>query len=382
MRNVTVFIVLSIFGLFSCKPTSETQVTKIENANEITKSGIIYALPQTNLKFSINAVKTDIIPGPYFEYAEKYMGIENVPEKESSEWAITDIIISAYNDIDPNQYYILEPTGKMRIDFNKLLQSGNILPVNKSIENNFSNDFYGFKNNEDDIVFTDLSVSKFVGQEKITYYKRIQRDSLFAKVPVTKNQSVYKSFDEKAEEAASFIFMIREKRFELLTGMADFYPDGKSMELAINELNRLENDYLELFTGKRFTSSYSANFEFIPTEKELEQPYILFRFNEDRGILNPNDLRGRPIIIELEKKDQTKNLAYLFSDQINREGITYKDKIYYRIPDLVTVKVYDGNSLLAKRKLNVEQYGTIVQFPAMFLMNEESFIEFYRKEEK
>jgi len=382
MRNIFVLLVLSIFALFSCKSTSETRVTKIENASSISESGIIYALPQTNIKFTINAVKTDIIPGPYYEYAEKYMGIENVAEKESSVWEINDIKIETYNDVDPNQYYILEPSGKMNIDFNKLFQNGSILPVNKSIESNFSNDFYGFKNNEDDIVFTDLSVSKFVGEEKITYYKRVQRDSLFAKVPVTKNQSVYKSFEEKAEEAASFIFMIREKRFELLTGMADFYPDGKSMALALNELNRLENDYLELFIGKRFTSNYSANFEFIPTGKELEQPYILFRFNEDKGILNPNDLRGRPVIIELEKKDQTKNLSYLFSDQINREGTNYKDKLYYRIPEQVTVKVYDGNSLLAKRKVNVEQYGTIVQFPAMFLMGNESFIEFYRKEEK
>jgi hypothetical protein len=382
MKNRFVLVALSIFALFSCKPTSETLVTKIENVSAVSESGIIYALPQTNLKFTINSVKTDIIPGPYHEYAEKYMGIENAPERESSVWEINDIIVQTYNDIDPSQYYILEPSGKMKIDFNKLIQNGSILPVNKPDVNSFSNDFYGFNNTGNDIVFTDLSVSKFVGQEKITYYKRVQRDSLFAKVPVTKNQSVYKSFEEKAEEAAHFIFMIREKRFELLTGMSDFYPDGKSMDLAINELNRLENDYLELFIGKRFTSNYSANFEFVPTEKELEQPYILFRFNEDKGILNPNDLRGRPIIVELAKKDQTKNLAYLFSDQINREGTSYKDKIYYRIPDQVTVKVYDGNSLLAKRKVNVEQYGTIVQFPAMFLMNEESFIEFYRKDEK
>lgn len=380
MRNTLGLLVLSIFALFSCKPTSETRVTKIENASAIPESGIIYALPQTNLKFTINAIKTDIIPGPYYEYAEKYMGIENVPEKESTVWGINDIIISTYNDIDPNQYYILEPSGKMNIDIYKLFKNGNVLPVNKSIENNFTNDFYGFNNTNELVIFTDLSVSKFVGQEKITYYKRVQRDSLFAKVPVTKNQSVYKSFDEKAEEAASFIFMIREKRFELLSGMADFYPDGKSMEVALNELNRLENEYLELFIGKRFRSNYTANFDFIPTNKELDQPYILFRFNEEKGILNTNDLRGRPIIIELEKKDQTKNLAYLFSDQINREGTTYKDKIYFRIPDQATVKVFDGNSLLAKRKVTIEQYGTIVQFPAMFLMNEENFIQFYRKE--
>ena len=382
MRNINVFIFLSLVVLFSCKSTSETRVSKIENSNLISESGIIYALPRTNLKFTIEASRTDIIPGPYNEYAEKYMGIEDVPEEEISIWQITDISIHTYNDIDPDQFYILEPSGKMNIDFNKLIKNGNVLPVNKSVESNFANEFYGINNTENEIVFTDLSVTKYIGEEKVTYYKRVQRDSLFAKVPVTKTKSVYKSFEDKAEEAANFIFMIREKRFELLTGMADFYPEGKSLEVAINELNKLENDYLALFIGKRFTSNYSASFEFTPTETELTQPYILFRFSEDRGVLQPNDLRGRPIIVELDKKDQTKNLSYLMSDQINREGTVYKDKLYYRIPNLVQVKVFDGNTILATRKVNIEQYGIVVPFPAMFLMEDEKFIEFYREEDE
>lgn len=379
MRNIKTFIFLSLVVLFSCKSTSETRVSKIENSNLISESGIIYALPRTNLKFTIEASRTDIIPGPYHEYAEKYMGIEDVPEDETSIWQITDISIHSYNDIDPEHYYILEPSGKMNIDFNKLVQNGNVLPINKSVESNFSSEFYGINNTENEIVFTDLSVTKYVGEEKFTYFKRVQRDSLFAKVPVTQTKSVYKSFEDKAEEAANFIFMIREKRFELLTGMADFYPEGKSLEVAINELNRLENDYLALFIGKRFTSNYSAGFEFVPTETELNQPYILFRFSEDRGVLPPNDLRGRPIIVELDKKEQTKNLSYLMSDQINREGTVYKNKLYYRIPDVAQVKVFDGNTILATRKVNIEQYGIVVPFPAMFLMEDEKFIKFYTK---
>jgi len=382
MRNIKTFIFLSLVVFFSCKSTSETRISKIENSNLMPESGIIYALPRTNLKFTIEASRTDIIPGPYYEYAEKYMGIENVPEEETSIWQITDISIYTYNDIDPEHYYMLEPSGKMNIDFNKLIQNGNILPVNKSVENNFANEFYGINNAENEIVFTDLSITKYIGEEKVTYFKRVQRDSLFAKVPVTQTKSVYKSFEDKAEEAANFIFMIREKRFELLTGMADFYPEGKSLEVAVNELNRLESEYLALFIGKRFTSNYSAGFEFIPTETELNQPYILFRFSEDRGVLPPNDLRGRPIIVELDKKNQTKNLSYLMSDQINREGTVYKDKLYYRIPDVAQVKVFDGNTLLATRKVNIEQYGIVLPFPAMFLMGDEKFIEFYREEDE
>jgi len=378
-KILTLYLIIIL--LVSCKTTSETRTSKIDANSLNTESGIIYALPRTNLTFKVEAMKTEVIPGPYYEYAEKYMGLENVPEKEQTIWNITNIEISTYQDIDPEQYYMIEPSGKMNIDFNKLFESGAILPVNKSVETNFPNAFYGNDIANNEIIFTDLSVTKYVGKEKITYYKRVQRDSLFAKVPVTETKSVYKSFAEKAEEAANFIFTIREKRVELLTGMADFYPEGKALEVALEELNRLENDYLSLFTGKRFTSHYMANFEFTPGLKELEQPFILFRFNDEKGVLSANNLSGRPIIVELEKMSQIKNLSFLMDDQINREGLEYKNKLFYRVPDLVQVKVYDGNKLLATRKVNVEQYGEVLQFPTMFLMDEEKFIEFYREEE-
>ena len=376
--NLIIYIFLTVF--LSCKTTTETRVTHIKDSNLITKSGIIYALPKTSIKFNIEATKTNIIPGPYYEYAEKYMGIENVPEEEISLWQITNIRIETYNEIDPDHYYILEPSGKMQIDFNKLITNGSILPVNNNTKIN-TDEFYGRNSQGNEIAFTDLSVTKYVGEEKITYYKRVQRDSIQAKIPVVKKQSVYKSFENKVEEAANFIFMIREKRFELLTGMADFYPEGKSLEVAINELNRLENDYLELFIGKRYTSSYKTSFEFTPTETELTQPYILFRFNEEKGILSPNDLSGSPIIVELQEMGLTKNLSYLISDKINRKGTEYNDKLYYRIPDAVEVKVFDGKIMLTRGKVDVAQYGAVVLFPNMFLLDDEKFIEFYREEE-
>lgn len=374
------YILLSVF--FSCKTTSETRTTKIDDADFKADEGIIYALPKTNLRFKVEAVRTDVFPGPYYEYAEKYMGIENVPREEKSVWQITNINIESYNDIDPEQYYIIEPSGKMNVDLMALVENGTIFPVNQNNNEIFLNQFYGKNNLGNDIVFKDLSVTKYVGEEKVTYYKRVQRDSLFAKVPVVKTQSVYKSFEDKAEEAANFIFMIREKRFELLTGMADFYPEGKSLEVAIAELNRLENEYLDLFIGKRYTSTYTAGFEFTPTGTGLDQPHILFRFSEEKGILTSNDLTGRPIIVELGKMNQTNNLSHLMSDQVNREGVVYKNKLYYRIPDLAQIKVSDGKSLLATRKIKIHQFGEVIPFPTMFLMDEEKFIEFYRDEDE
>ncbi|MEA2106380.1 MAG: DUF4831 family protein [Bacteroidota bacterium] len=381
MKKIYLIYVVIVLTIFSCKTISETKVSKIDGLTSQSENSIIYALPKTTLRFTVEALRTDIIPGPYYEYAEKYLGMDDVPEEEYSDWQISNIIIESYNEIDPSQFYVLEPEGKMNINMQKLIESGSILPVNMRAKHQFPNDFYGFNDPGKEVVFTDLSVKKYIGEEKVTYYKRVQCDSLFAKVPVVKTQSVTKTFEDKAEEAANFIFMIREKRFELLTGMADFYPEGKSLEVAINELNNLESEYLSLFIGKKFTSTYKATFEYSPQKEDLNQPHILFRYSDERGVLPPNDLRGRPIIVEIEKLNHTKNLDFLLADQINREGTNYKNKFFYRIPDQAFIQVVDGNQLLAKRKLTIEQFGTVVQIPSMFLMDEEKFIEFYRDEE-
>lgn len=380
--KINKFIVyIGVLMLLSCKTTSETKTEKLDAGKFVSESGIVYSLPKTNLTFLVEAVLTDVFPGPYHEYAEKYMGLTNVPHKRETSWQISNIEINKYNNMDPEQIYIVEPSGLLNIKIEKLLKNELIFPVNKEYQNEYANQFYGQNEQGNDIVFKDLSVSKYIGEEQVTYYKRVQRDSLFAKVPVTKTQSVYKSFENKAEEAANFIFLIREKRFELISGMADYYPDGKALEVALKELDRLENEYMDLFIGKKFTSTYTANFEFTPTDKDLHQPYILFRFNKDKGVVPSNDLSGRPIIVELEDLQQTKNLSGIFQETESEEESAYKNKFYYRIPNLIRVKMFDGSSLIASRKMNVDQFGEIIQIPEIFLMDEEKIIEFYKQED-
>ena len=161
MRILNVFIFLSLVVMISCKPTLETQVTKLDNQTNISESGIIYALPRTNLRFAIEASRTDVILGPYYEYAEKYLGIENAPKEETRIWQISNIVVNSYNDIDPEQFYLVEPSGKMNFDINKFIQSGNIMPINKPLDNIFSNDFYVVDKSEKEIVFNIIHWTHF-----------------------------------------------------------------------------------------------------------------------------------------------------------------------------------------------------------------------------
>lgn len=377
MKKIPLIIAILLL-LASCKNTAEIKVYKLDKTTTYTDNAILYALPRTVLKFKVEAVKTRIVPGPYHKYAKMYLGIENVPSEIDESWKISNITIGSYNEIDPSQYYLFEPEGKFQIDLDAFVKEGLIIPVNLRLEQNSETVFWGSGQENHQILFTDLSVRKFVGEEEQTYYKRVRRDSLFAKVPVVKKEMVYKSLEDKAEEAANFIIMIREKRFELLTGMADFFPDGKALEASVKELNRLEKEYLELFTGKKQEDKFQIAFEYIIQEKDLERPVILFRFSEDKGILSSNDITGRPIFMEVLKQGISDNVELLIGMDIENNG----EGLFYRIPDKAILQILDGKNILATTKLSIEQLGKVYKFPTKFLMSKESFVEFYREEEK
>jgi len=90
--NKTLLFLLFLI-IVSCKSTSETRVTPLKQVNNLYENGIIYGLPKTTLKFTVEAKRTEIIPGPYAEFALKYLGIENAPEEEATQWQITNIAI-------------------------------------------------------------------------------------------------------------------------------------------------------------------------------------------------------------------------------------------------------------------------------------------------
>ncbi|MDA3781415.1 MAG: DUF4831 family protein [Bacteroidales bacterium] len=374
-------IIAIIFILTNCANTSELTVKKIDNAKMHSEEALIYALPLTVLHFDFEIVSETTIPGPYCIYAEKFLGIKNAPIKRKTNWNIYKINASSYKEIDPSQFYIFEPLGYFNIDVDKMSKKGLLLPVNSRTYDKYKtiNNIVPKENN--DILFKDLSSKKYYGYEKNTYYKRVKRDSLFAKVPVTETQLVNKSLKHKAEEAANLIFTIREQRVELLTGNADFFPNGNSLDVNLKELKRIEDEYVSLFIGKRIKDKYVASYEYTPKLDDVNKQIVLFSFSEDKGILAKENSEGRAIKISCEKSGITDNLNNFFADKINRIGAEYKNKLYYRIPDNAIVRIIDNKKELANRKFKIEQFGVILPFPAKFLTDDKSFIKFFKEKE-
>jgi hypothetical protein len=216
-----------------------------------------------------------------------------------------------------------------------------------------------------------------MGEETRTVYKRVWKDSLFARVPVEETEVVKKDKPEKARDAANFIFMIREKRFELISGMGDYYPEGKAMEAALKEMNRLEENYLTLFTGKQMTDTVRFTIGWSPQKENLREPEMLFRFSEENGILKADSNKGKPIWLEIEALDNPKKIHQAIQSQLPSSGPSH---FHYRVPVRSVIKLKYGDKLMAKKFLKVHQYGPVLRIPPQFL-EDSRIIEFFPSKE-
>ena len=64
------------------------RVTPLGQEPAKVKEQYVYALQQTVLKVEVTLREVRSVPGPYWEYAEKYLGLKEVVKTKSSRWKI------------------------------------------------------------------------------------------------------------------------------------------------------------------------------------------------------------------------------------------------------------------------------------------------------
>lgn len=364
MKFSNVTILLIAFTLFACS-NKTIQVLPIQNST-YTSSGIAYSLPRTVLSIKVDVSRTVITPGPYAVYAQKYLGILGVPTQEREEYSISSISIDSNNESDPTALYSAFLNDKSLFDFFQVVNSGIVISVGdfkttSAINTNLLKDKLSASD------FNDLAVSPFIAEEKNTFYSKVQRDSSFVRVPIQKSMIIERNLEEKAREASDFIFSLRKKRIEFMTVDVDHPLDGKALELMFSEISRLENEYLSLFIGKSYTEHVSKNILFTPSKPEGESS-IAFRFSTSKGIVASNDLSGSPILIEIEPEAIPESYSGFFSASAINADKNKFDQIYYRIPINALVKISDGKTELASKRLLIYQYGPTAKLPVKHLM--------------
>ncbi len=356
------YILLSFFSFFlaSCATNSVFQVSKAGNEPEESKERVVYTLPQTLFLLSVEFEKETYIPGPFRLFTEKYLGLEDYITESGFNYRLLNVDLESFEEPDPDHFYSLN---LIKGDFNwdKFLKLSDFgLIFDPSSEYSRKYDQERKMGSHETSFFTDRSVKRNLRVVTDTLYKTVINDSSYVRVPVLRSHREAKTLEQKAEEAANFIIKIRKRRFKLLAGQYDVFPEGRALEISVSELDKLEKEYMELFLGKRIKEKYTKSFIVIPGSGIELQKHTFAGFSSQHGLLKPDNNSGRPLELILEPQGKLMNLPAI---QSITSGIPGNNTLLYRIPDIVEIKVKLVDEILYEGRKSVYQLGRIVSYP-------------------
>ena len=356
MKKNTFFGIVVLAGLMaSCALRKNEPVTVISPHGKLQpapgQSALVYGLPQTRLYFEVELVKTLIKKGPYAEYANRMLGLQNVPMKDSESWQMKSISISDRQEVDNKQLYTVifadYPENLDRLL--RFTKEGLLMDV--TVSNVLvTNQNQG--KSADDFQFVNMAVKSITVEKMDTVYKTMLNDTAFVRIPVLQRNVVSKTIEERAREAAKQIFDIRQSRLDVLIGNTDYQPDGTALKLVLQAFDTQEEQLLSLFNGAKIESRQIVTYPALPEKAETNVE--LFYFSEKAGIVSKNAAGAKPVWFETGKAVTNFSLT---------PGQQARNIIYYRIPQVVEVSAGVGANTLVREHITICQFGNIVSFP-------------------
>lgn len=321
--------------------------------------GIVYALPRTVLSIKVKLIKESFRPGPYAAFAEKYLGSLGARTSSSENWKITGVELTSQGEADPDAVFKTVGSSATMVS---LHPDGAIAGINSaSVSEEFPN--YG----NDNIACMEIPSILFPDQSSDDQYD-VEVNS------VTGEESMkFKTIEDKAREAADYLFRLRQKRAFTTLSPSDGVPeDGKGYEVFVHQVDKLESEYVSLFLGKTFKSEHEFTITYTPGSEGVKSE-VLFRLSDEKGIVPKSDISGKPITIDLVKdQKQYSSIESIYQPSGQNTG---RSGLFYRIPVNASVTLAEGFNVLFSGRLPVAQFGLISPVPEL-LINESTCIAF------
>jgi len=203
-----------------------------------------YTLPKTAFKVDVIVTKTTNIKGIYADFAEKMLGITNYCTENNDSYQLKKILITPFTVPDETLQFEVELSPvQMQNHFLQSLYANNV-----SKESLISS---GLEQNHADILpdFFKNYADAMIQQSYETYTETKIIDGIVTQVPVTQTKVTTKSLFQQAQEAVDLIEKIRDDRYAILSLSQETTLSKEAFEYLVNQLNNLEKQYLELFTG-------------------------------------------------------------------------------------------------------------------------------------
>ena len=369
-KNITLLCInLLVLSIISCTAgrkvvESKPYVVPLSDTVTMSEGSIIYGLPRTIFNVSVEMERTIEIPGPYSRFADDLLGISDAVLEESEFWSITSVSVNTHEELDPSEYYVIKSSSFLKSNALSLRREGLILDINPLqfyvTEKQSAGDGHEF----DQLRFEDLGSDEYYNLQRDTAYKRVNLDSTFIRIPYIVEKKRRLATEQLAEKAAKRIMELRDGKHLILTGEANVFPQN---EAAINEMNRIEREYTELFAGKVIKEKRIYSFSVIPVPGMEKKLLPLFQFSELTGPLAANAKGGTPVNIEMIPELKTRALTVINKNQPGEVNTTF-DKLFYRVPDIANIKISMGNEVLFNSRKMIYQFGETIQLPANFII--------------
>jgi hypothetical protein len=357
--------IIAVVFIAGCSTTLNFTVKNVQDISTYGSGGSIYSLPHTRIAMTFIAIRRQTVPGPYQQFAHKLLGIDNVSQIPVTKWNLLTVEVATFSEPDPEYFYLVKSNKISAITeiLTKIKTTGLIMePYDLNTTFQSQPDYIP---ESVSFPFTDLLIDKTRSEEvnknkdKKIKETKDNKYTLPEESPTNREPENEKTLEQKAEIAANNIVKIRKRRLNIVSGKKTYYPEGLALTEGLQELNRIEAEYLSLFIGQVITDTIKHTYYYIPKAGSDPERNEVCRFSETLGFEDAQSSVGQPVIVELKDMQITGVLDHL---QLSIPIAESQNMLFYRIPDNAEVKVYFGSKLLSDSELKLFQYGPIVPY--------------------
>ncbi len=325
------YIIASVAAILTACVPAVAQTTQKLTANKLSEYGLIYSLPLTTINVTVEAECSVKTPGPFYQYAKKYLGEQPITAR-SEVWTLKSVVIAPGAVADADESYLVQ------------FKSGST-PFMMLDQNNFP-----LSINTDDLKIEALpSIPEEMPAKPSILESQVARQAM------TEEMMQSPSSAKRAELAAARIFELRANRADIIAGRADQMPsDGKAMQLALDNLGAQEAALTAMFLGTEQISTQVRTYTYMPGADE-SQEVVIARLSALKGAVSADDLSGAPIYLEVNVAERGK----LPVNDKGKEKEFPKGGLAYCIPGSASVSVTFNGNVVESVNMPVAQYGVV-----------------------
>lgn len=301
---------------------------------------VVYYMPQTQLAITIDYEEVSVAPGPFYLYADRYLGVKDVTTEAQTRYKLTNLQVAPHTVADHTRAYKVVASAGSEMQWLSLTAEGLL---------------YGY------------NVPMLVENEAAAVATSPVCSAAETLMPLLEEQMVASSIAKMAEGAAKQIYHIREMRISLLAGDVEHTPaDGQAMQLVLQELDKREQMLAELFIGTRTVKRHTHTILYTPTHNANE--HIIARFSQFSGMVAADDLSGEPIRLTLVGHRQT----YLPEQPQDAKSKILPSQLYYNLPGMADITISYGKDMRLASRLPIAQFGVAVPIAKNLLLQKKT----------